>query len=397
YGIDYRLDDGIQHQGLRVQIEPSFVSYSGVFASNVWINMTCNWYGSDGALIKTDILYMFYHGSVSNKPDPGRFDMWLDFWFDSTNGSQTIGGRINAYEFPVEDESDAWLRWLSSNWGVKDNVQKQSEAFTKIVDRQNTTAISSERINFVNLFHSLDVYGVTDGDQFVGITDYTTYAVTHSTQLPMSGISSPPWDETQMPTVGNAGVLGAIYAMFAGMAAFLSENVMFGGLNLWGSFVNFLDTIAAWLGAPGFFTWMFGQVGNALAYLYDAAAYGFDVVAQLFSMITALLGSFLGVMGELIASLGNTLTIFTDMMGGAYGTGADMWNDLGISSWITVALIFYPIYLIYLWEEEGDAAVIGQLSFLFGILVFLFNFFSSIISGAIQLITGLIESIPVAE
>ena len=396
FSMDYMLADGSQKQGLQLLIEPSFVSYTGVFASNVWINMTCKWYDTNG-LIKQDILYMFYHGSVSNKPDPGRYSFFVDFWFDVANGSTVQGGRINAYEFPVQDSSDAWLRWLSSNWGVKDDVYKQSECFTSIYELDNATAIQSERIKFVVFSSSLYVFGIEDSDQFVGIPDYNVYSVTQAQQLPMKGISSPPWDETQMPTVGNAGVLGAMFSMLSGIGAWLSENVLFGGLNMWETFVNFLDTIAGWLGAPGFFTDLFGWISNGLTYLADSLSYGFGIISNIFLMIGAVIVDFLVIISEAIVSFVATLGMVGDMLGGGISGASNVWNDLGLSTWITVVLIFYPLYLILLWEREGAEPVIQQLTWIFGILVWLGGFFISIAQFVIGLITALIESIPVAE
>ena len=42
-------------------------------------------------------------------------------------------------------------------------------------------------------------------------------------------------------------------------------------------------------------------------------------------------------------------------------------------------------------------AVIEQLTWIFGLLVWLFHFFEGLVMGAVQLISSLIESIPVAE
>ncbi len=89
--------------------------------------------------------------------------------------------------------------------------------------------------------------------------------------------------------------------------------------------------------------------------------------------------------------------MFTDMMAGGYGVGVDLWETFGISQWITVAIIFYPLYLIILWDQKDMDAVIKQLTMMFGILSWLFTFFVSVIQFTIGLITTVIESIPVAE
>jgi hypothetical protein len=395
YSLDYMLEDGTQIPGLQLLIEPSYVAYSGVFASNIWINMTVSWYGNS-SLIKSDVLYMFYHGSVFNTGDAGRWGFWVDLWFDNQNGSQVMGGRINAYEYPVEDGSAAWLRWLSSNWGAKDNVTKQSECFTPIVDSNGNT-VSAENVKFVVLQSILTVPGVSGSDQYIAIADFGVYDVSLAQQLPMRGISSPPWDETQMPTVGNSGLVGAIFSLFSGIGGWLSENVLFGGLNLWGNFVAFLDTIAGWLGAPGFFSWLFDQIAGGLAYLYAGALQTVDMLVPMFLLIGEVLGTFVTIVSDIITGFVNTLTIFTDMMAGGYGAGVNVWNDLGISTWISIGIVFYPLYLLWLWEKEGLDAVMQQLGWIFGLFVAIYKLLEGIILGVVQLITSLIESIPVAE
>lgn len=396
YSFDYVFANGTQRQGLQLLIEPSFVSYTGVFASNVWINMTCSWYDRNG-LIKQDVLYMFYHGTVFNTGDSGRWKFWVDFWFDNTNGSTVQGGRINAYEYPVEDNSAAWVRWLSSNWGVKDNVTKQSECFTTIYDDDGTTPINSESIKFVVFSSTLDVPGILNSDQYVAIADFGVYDITLAQQLPMKGINAPPWDETQQPVVGNSGLIGALFSMFSGIGGWLSENILFGGLNLWGNFVAFLDTIAGWLGAPGFFSWLFNEIAAGLTYLYSSALYVVDIIADVFSIFAELLLVFVGVVSDLIGNFINTLQTFVDIMGGVYGEGVNVWETLGITTWITVGMIFYPLYLVILWEQKGLDAVIQQLTWIFGTLVWLYEFLSGVIQSVINLIVSLVESIPVAE
>ena len=110
-----------------------------------------------------------------------------------------------------------------------------------------------------------------------------------------------------------------------------------------------------------------------------------------------LLAAFLTTMADLITSFVDTITLFTDMMAGGYGVGVDVWETFGISQWITIAIIFYPLYLVILWDQEGMDAVISQLSLMFGILSWLFGFFVTLIQFVIRLITTVIESIPVAE
>lgn len=393
FGVDYMLMDGNWVTGLNLQLEPDVITYTGVFASDAWINMTASWY-YNGTLIKQDILYMFFHGECYNPPDPGRFQFFLDFWFDSGNASNLMGGRINAYEFPVHDSSAAWFRWLSSNWGVKDDVLKQSECMMPLYDSDGNV-ISSEQIQLVKVHSALSVIPY-DAEQYIAVTDFSVFDTTLG-DFPLKGIQTPPWDETKMPAMTNTGIFGAIWSMFAGIGKWLSDNILFGGLNLWGNFVAFLDTIAGWLGAPGFFTNLFNWIGEGFTYLVSSAGYAWDVLANIFVLMGSLLSAFVVTVGELIGSFVNTLSGFVDFMGGGIGAAGNLWDQLGIMTWLTVVIIFYPLYLLILWEQKGMDAVITQLTWIFGLLVWLYHFFEGLVTGVINLVTSLIESIPVAE
>ena len=395
YGIDYSLGDGEWLPGWYVRILPDTVSYTGILAGNVWINMSLQIWNSSDVIVTSENLYMFYHGSVSGVGDPGHWKIWVDLWFSDKNANSVAAARVNAYEFPMIDSADLWLRWLANNWGVKDDVLKQIEAELPLLDGDDAV-ISTQRTKMIRAWCNVTVSD-NDAGQYVSVENYEAFDITHSRQLPLVGMSSPVFDETLIPTVNQRGMLGALWSMFSGLGQWLSENVIFGGLNLWSTFVDFLDTIAGFLGAPDFFTNLFTWIGQSVGYIGTAFDYLVEIVVDVFALFGSLLGAFLETMGELITSLVNTVTIFTDMMGGAYGTGVDLWETLGISSWLTVAMVFYPLYLIILWEEKGMDAVIQQLTWIFGLLSWVFTFMSGVIMDAIGLISTLIESIPVAE
>ena len=395
YGVDYSVGDGEWLEGWSIYINPKSVAYTGWFAGNVWINMSNLWMNR-GIYVDSKDLYMFYHGSVSGVGDPGHWKSWVDLWFSDKNASRVGAGRYNAYEYPMMDSADLWLRWMANNWGVKDDVFKEMSLAAPLYDIDNSTVISSEQIKMVRFWCELEVDDA-DGGQYVSIENYEAFDITHSRDLPLVGMSDPVFDETLIPTVGQKGILGALWSLFAGMGQWLGDNVLFGGLNLWSTFVNFLDTIAGMLGAPDFFTNLFTWIGESVGYLGVTFDYLIEIVVDVFSLFGSLLGAFLETMGDLITSMVNTVTIFTDMMEGAYGSGVDIWETLGISSWLTVAIIFYPLYLVILWDQEGMDAVLKQLTWIFGLLSWVFTFMSGVISEGISLISTLIESIPVAE
>ena len=410
YEIWYSVGEGEFLPGWKIVIVPDFVSYTGIFASNIWINMSVFWYQGNGTAFEGDPgdgsggtpyafnsdLYMFYHGSVQTAGDIGRWRFWMDMWFNSINASSTGGGRINAYEFPMNDNADLWLRWLANNWGVKDDVDKEDTFMVDLIDADGNI-MSSERIEMVKVLCRLNVAQENEGSQLIVLHNYDALDYTKSPDFPLTGIQTPVFDETKMPTVGNTGVLGAIFSMFSGIGQWLSENILFGGLNLWGNFVAFLDTIAGWLGAPHFFSDLFAWIGEGFSYVGMAAANGFELLVNFFSLFGSLLTAFVYSLGEIVGSFVSFLSNFVSFMEGGVGAAGNLWDQLGILQWLTVALVFYPLYLVILWDEKGMDAVIQQLTWIFGIAVFLYHFFEGLIQGLITMISALIESIPVAE
>jgi len=398
--MDYSVGEGEWLPGWMMVMQPVTVHWSGLFAQEVWINMTVKWYQGEGTpgsytLVKTDNLYMFFHGSVTGSGQTFRYRFWFDGWFNSINASSTGGGRINAFEYPMKDNADLWFRWLANNWGVKDDVEKESTYMADLKDTNNQI-MSSERIKMVRCGVRLTVFDA-DAGQLIYLHNYEVMDYTHSKELPLHGIQTPVFDDTKMPDVGQTGLLGAIFSMFAGIGQWLSENVMFGGLNLWGNFVAFLDTIAGWLGAPKFFTNLFNWIGSGFSYMIQSATYVFTLLYNFFLMIGQLIGAFITTLGEFVLSIINTLGYLVDFLGGI-GTGAgSLWVQFNIMGWLEVALVFYPLYLIILWDQEGMDAVVSQLSIFWGIAAWLFGFFIQIIMAVISFAHTLIESIPVAE
>jgi hypothetical protein len=85
------------------------------------------------------------------------------------------------------------------------------------------------------------------------------------------------------------------------------------------------------------------------------------------------------------------------MLGGAYGTGLDIWTTLNIPQWIIVGMIVYPLWLIILWDTKGFDAVISHVMFIKDILTFFASIFLRVVEAFINVISRIIEAVPIAE
>jgi hypothetical protein len=394
YGMDYYTQKDGWVPGWYVDLIPMNITNPRATGSNCYWCWYVTWYFRN-TLVKTDYVFTFPDGNPQNNGEFAYTRLWVDLWFNMMNGSSVWGGRINSYYYPMVNNADPWLRILSSSWGVDDKKNKESECFGRLTHNDGSTCQSQEII-FERAWSELGVnndptYNQQVTQMYADVQDLTLGKV------PLTGIDTPAFDETKVPTMQQGGFLGCIIAGFSAIGKWLADNIIWGGLSLWGNFVGFLDTIGALLGHPHFFSDLFTAVIQDITYFVDSFGYMISLVYDFFLLIWALFSSFVITLGNLIAALLNTLTIFQNIMNGTIGAGGNVWNQLNISGWILLFLIFYPLYLLILWEDEGSDAVMRQLNFIFGIAVGLFNFFEMIISHIVSIAGTIIESIPVVE
>lgn len=391
YGIDYSIGEGEWLTGWSMIFIADGITGTG--APEVWINGTAYMYDGNGEVGSTTV-YMFRHGENLDKTGV-HFKLWVDLWISEANASSVGAGRINAYEYAMQDNAEEWLRWLVNNWGVKDNATKEYSSMTSLLDGSGNV-MSSQQIQMVRVWCNVTVGDVNEG-QIIEVRDYSIFDTTRAATLPLLGVSAPVFDETKIPTMEQQGLLGSIWSALSGAWDWLANTILFGGLNLWGHFVNFLDSIAAMLGAPHFFSNLFDAIAEFLVYVVTSLEYIVSVAGGIFDLFGSLLSAFVLTVADLITSLVNMISGLISAFAGAYSGGVNIWNQLGISSWITLALIMYPLYLLLLWEEKGIDAVVQQLTWIFGLLSWIFGFMWHLIQLLISMVQGIIESIPIAE
>lgn len=394
FGIDYCNDDGTWYNEIEVRIAAINITYENILGGGErWICYDVNWYQRE-SLIRTDTIFMFHHGESAAVGEPFNHRVWFDFWFNRINGSTTIGGRVNAYEFPMKDGAAPYLKWLSTAWGVKDNTAKDSMCMADLLD-DNGTIMSVSQIKLMKVWCELYVSAWTTS-QTATLLKYEVMDLSFG-QTPLTGIQTPSFDETRVPTMQQGGLAGFLGSTFLYVGKWLSDNIIFGGLGLWPMFVAFLDTISAWMGYPNGFsnmiTWLVGAWGwFATSIVWIAALF-----PPIFGLLSAVFSKFVTLLVDAATYWIQMITYATSFLNGAYTSGINVWTDFNMSQWIILIVILYPMYLIFVWDEEGLDAVLAQLTFLFGIMSMLASFFLTVIKTIIGVISWIIESIPVVE
>jgi len=397
YGVDYCLPGYDWVEGWKVLLGAESVTTG----SQLYFNWTVSWWNR-GSFVRQDTVRAFHHTNVPRGwYDPNNnytttTGLWIDLWFDRQNGSMVGGGRVNAYEYGMSDQVAPWLSLFSSAWGPIDN-QTNSEQMFPLLDGDNVTQIPASQIKMVRIWSSLEVAAYTE-EQTVVISAFPSWDLTFSQPFPpLTGISTPVFEQTTIPNMPSGGLLGALISGLSQNFKWISDNILYGGLSLWPMFVAFLDTIAAWLGVPNafsnFMTWISGAWGgmaSGMGWLTGPIVGGFQ---------------FLGIfMVQLLFFIALAFTYFGQVISGIFGffTGTaagatDLWTSLNLQQWLILGLILYPVWLIILWDEHGLDAVETELrrdwwvfSTIFGVLISIGRFI-------LQVIMAVIESIPVVE
>jgi len=390
YSFDYCIgDDWIE--GFKVKLD----CYVTISNGSRWVTFDAYWY-NHGEEKKKESIYM-YHAQPAAEGENTTTQIWIDLWFNKQNASSTIGGRANAYYFPMVDDSNLWLRWLTGqNWGIDDVRRKQTMCFAALHNIEGNISYTQE-ISLVEVKCRLEVGAAWDiADTLVILSDYDIFDITIGGE-PFVGISTPVFDETKVPVMPQGGFLGTVVSWFQGSIKWLSDNIMFGGLNLWGNFVGFMDTIASWLGFPNGFTNLIAWLGSFVSWLSTSFGWLISMLTSTFNFLTAFMTKLINTTATALGIFTNMINNFFFMIGTGYGYTVGTWEMLGMTWWITIFFILYPLFLLGMWEERGLDAVISHINGVKDILAFIGTIFIRVIELTLNIIGRIIESVPVVE
>jgi len=398
FGVDYCLKDYDWVEGWKVILGANSITTGSI----IYFNWTVSFWNR-GSWITTEYLSTFVHTNVprgyymTDREYGFTTSLWIDFWFDRTNASSVGGVRVNSYEYPMRDGVEAWLALLTSNWGPIENCTKELQQMVPLLDGDDVTVIPASQIKLMKVWSSLEVPAYTT-NQTILMSDYPVWDLTFSQPFPpLTGIQTPIFDATTYPNMPGGGIMGALFSSLSALFSWMGENILYGGLRIWPALVGFLDTIAAWMGFPGGFSAIMAWLQGGWSQLVLSWSYIAALLLQFFIFLGSIMGYLVSLLTMAITQFVNIITMTAGFFQGGYGTGVDIWNAYGLTTWLTLACICYPIYLVILWDEEGFDALINHLMFVFNVLSLLAHFFISVIQMIFNGIHTLIEAIPVVE
>ena len=397
YGLDYCLQGEDWVTGIKVILGAVAIT----LGSERWWNWTVSWF-NQGVFVKQETIMTFQRTGLPDIHHLLDFmsvaRVWVDLWYDNLNGSTVIGGRVSAFEWPMKDGADMWVRWLNNNWGPMNDQPTDSMLLAPILSGDNVTVKSSAQVKMTKLWCSLEVASGT-ATQWAYTYNYPVWDLTFSQKPfpPLSGIQTPPFDPPALPDMPGGGLLGALFSGFSYIGKMLGDNIMWGGLGLWPAFVGFLDTIGSWLGLPRAFTNFINWISTAGGGLFTSLVYLASVISSGFAFIAIFMWQLITFIGLCFTYLGQVINGVIGFMTGTVGGAGNVWASLNLTQWVILGIIIYPIYLVILWDEHGLDAVEHELRRDWWVLSTIFGVLITIGRYILQIITAVIESIPVVE
>lgn len=389
YGVDYCQPNGTwvnNAWNCRIQVQSGTVNSAENF-----VQLLVTWYVR-GVEEKTDSIYVFWEGWEGGND---WITYTVDLWFNQINGSRVVGGKVTSHFYAMQDRSIPWLRWWSGTEWSPMYMDSVSVDFFHPLEDADGNVISSQALDLMRFREK--VWRSTNHlyQWLCRNTEMTPQLVSYTGK--MMGVSTPETPETVTPEINTLGVRGLLVGGFIAGMSKLGQDLARASWSLFTFFIGALDTLAAWLGHPNFFSEVLSFMGTLFSTFTNAIVWFGSWLVSMLTFGTVSIGYFLGFLATGLTIWATMFTGFFTLVNGMGGTAFDVWTGLGIPTWIYVGFLFYPMYLIILWDEKGGQAVIDQLTFIFNLISMVGHAFLTVIQVVIDMASRVIEAIPVVE
>jgi hypothetical protein len=410
FGMDYCVDNYDWIRGLEIDInltDAEAPSDIGGVDDEKYMQFNVTW-SFNGTRIKSEFVYMHYYytpQSQSNVTTP----FWLDLWFNKINSSSVIAGRINAYEYPIISTSNDWFQWLTgSDWGINEERPKESMVYQEMTFPDGSLLYTKD-IRLVRVWcyvwmnRTDDPFAPSQPDQ-VGTYKYHVIDLQLGTD-PFTGVITPYFDETIVPTMPHSGgFLGTIVSWLGNVIDYIKPAIISAFNYITATFIDAIDLFLTIFNLPdntfqGFITMLsvvFGQFTSVLAWVVDSILYLINWMGNIISLFGAGALDFISVV--ISATIGNVIAVVTGM----FTFINDFWNGsgsfsgmgVGFSELAPILAIALPLWFVIGMLEFGSDWGFNILSKGF----FFLNIFKNIVMFGFTLIyrvvIGILELIP---
>ena len=320
--------------------------------------------------------------------------LWIDFWFNKINGSRLVGGRVNSEYFGIYNTASVVIFGWGTNFEAYLGNVTQSMFFHNL-ENDSGDVISSKQIKLMKFYARVE-QGVNAARDFaVTLRDYDILSFRIAPNQ-MEGIDTPIFVASKMPSMPSTGFLEALFGGFTIMGRTISEAITLGALWGWKIFVDFLDSVAGMLGSPNFFSTLFSQIAGFGGWMVSSLGYLVTLVTSFFGLVTASMGKFLTLVTSIFSGWVDIFQAFINVIDDGFNTGFNIYTDY-IAIWMPLVPVGMLIYFYFRLAEDGIDAVYRDLQMIFSVLSLMFTFFITIIQVTLNIISTIIESIPVVE
>jgi len=391
FGMDYFYNDA-WISGWSVYLE----QYEGWIASaTMRLRWTVKWYYQDVEIWSSTINSFPLVNRSTDEGIPASTSFILDFWFNKANASTTVGGRLTSEWYAMRDSANPWLRWATgSDWGVDVGNVSQAMFFHDLEDSDGNV-ISCKQLEMMRVWCNLS-QGANAHDVRHELRDYDLFDMTCAREE-MMGINTPIFIATKTPDMPRGGFLNALGNIYRAAAFLISDNLGKGLLNFWNIFTGFMNAIASWVGIDNLWTILMDMINDLWQWAVDSFTYVALLLVSMFAFLSVSMLKIASFVNQVVQQWVDMITTTIAFLDGAYTSGIHVWNDLGMSWWLLLGAILYPIWLVYLWEEEGLDAVINHIKFIADMFYSAIHVFIIIAQNVVSFIQYIIEAIPIVE
>lgn len=389
-GVDYMIKGAWVNNALWARMN---VTDSNISGKNNWVKYTVNWF-EDDTLIRDDEIYGLFYGHSGADIGDARKDAtgfhWST-WFNRANASTVIGARINPEFFGMSDKSP-WWNILSSDWKPMLGDVDESTVYRRVVDQYGDPATVKD-IELVRVWERC--YRTNQSTFHYSIQNIReqNFQVSPNT---MEGIDTPAIVKTMMPTMQGGFLGSALGAIFRGIIGKLGDSLLWGGMQVWTSFFLMIDTIASYMGAQGWFTYVLASIRAGAESVTTASGWILTINGWIWSSILYVMSWFSSIAFwlNLYSSMAWN---FWGMLTGTYITTTDTVTDLNLPAFIMLFLIALPLLILDRMGTNGVFPVIHEIQTVVGWGGWIYSYLAGLIAGFVDLVFQLIEAIPVVE
>jgi len=184
---------------------------------------------------------------------------------------------------------------------------------------------------------------------------------------------------------------------FSSFADSVATSMTTGLLSFFQVFINFLDTIIEnWLGIEGAVTQLLTNIVSFFAWVASSFSYAVNLLTEFFLLAAESLGNFLSTVGTVLSGWVTVFDRLWYVLETGFAGGISIY-EMYIGPWLPLLPIAIVLYEVYRLDTGGVEAVYSDITFMINIFMFIFNAFITVLTFFINLMSSLIESIPIME